>query len=102
MTAFSVAETHSDNDDIYICNDHCSTRMCRCHQRHRYSHCFVWFADERAVQDLERRAALMHFSSEQVAEMTDRRSWTTASAHQMNPRVAHVQTLAKLPSCWFF
>ena len=56
-------------------------------------------ADSRAVQDVERKAALMHFSSEQAAEMSEHVLWVAASDRQANPRVAHVQSLAKPPSC---
>jgi len=52
------------------------------------------------VQDLEHKAALVHFSSEQAAEMSKHRSsWVAVSDQQLNPRVTHVHSLAKPPSC---
>jgi len=56
-------------------------------------------ADDRTVTDVERRAALMHFSSEQAAEMSDHKLWVMAADRRVNPRVAHVHSLAKPSSC---
>jgi len=58
----------------------------------------VCSADNRAVQDLERKSALMHFSSEQAAEISGHASrFAVSSARCVNPRVAHVHSLAKPP-----
>ena len=54
------------------------------------------------MRDLDRKAALMHFSSEQAAELSERRSWVSMSGQRTNPRVAHVRSLAKPPSCGSF
>jgi len=56
-------------------------------------------SDNRAVQDLERKSALMHFGSEQAAKMSGRTSRLVVSARRVNPRTAHVHSLAKPPSC---
>ena len=59
-------------------------------------------ADDRAVQDLECKSALMHFGSEQLADMSGRTSRHAMLTRRMNPRVARVRSLAKPPSCNLF
>jgi len=59
----------------------------------------VCAADSHAVRDLERKSAVMHFSSEQAAEMSGRTSRLAVPVRRLNPRVAHVHSLAKPLSC---
>lgn len=53
--------------------------------------------DDRAVRDLERRAALLHFSSDQATLLTDRPFRPPTPELRTNPRVEHVRSLAKTP-----
>ena len=56
-------------------------------------------ADDRAVRDSERKAALMHFSSDQAAQLTEHPPTPkTLPPKQPEPRVEHIKTLAKPPT----
>ena len=47
--------------------------------------------DDRAVLDGERKAALIHFSSDQAAELTPHPPQLGTDQQPINPRVQHVQ-----------
>ena len=51
--------------------------------------------DDRAVRDNERRAALMHFSTEQAAELIDAPSKPAPDQPSRNPRVDQVHKLIR-------
>ena len=55
--------------------------------------------DDRAVRDLERKAALMHFSTDQASLLTEHLPASRTSEQRSNPRVEHVKSLAKPPYC---
>ena len=59
-------------------------------------------ADDRAVRDLERKAALMHFSTEDASRLTahpppDSDPTPPGGDKWTNPRIAHVASLARTP-----
>lgn len=58
--------------------------------------------DDRAVRDSERKAALMHFSTDQATDMTVHTKFVEKpTVEEPNPRVEHVKGLAKPPHCKF-
>ena len=60
--------------------------------------CIKTVLDDRAVRDSERKAALMHFSTDQATELTQRQPQPVQPAPEPNPRVEHVKSLAKAPA----
>ena len=59
---------------------------------------FLLILDDRAVRDSERKAALMHFSTDQANELTQHPPKQEEAPSKPNPRVQQVQQLAKPPA----
>ena len=58
--------------------------------------CFSNVTDDRAVRDSERKAAIMHFSTEQATQLTEHpKTPEPAEVQQTHPRIKHVKSLAK-------
>ena len=52
--------------------------------------------DDRAVRDSERKAAIMHFSSEQATQLTEHpKTPEPTEVKQTHPRIEHIKSLAK-------
>ena len=53
-------------------------------------------ADDRAVRDSERKAAIMHFSTEQATQFTEHtKILEPEEVKQTHPRIEHVKSLSK-------
>lgn len=63
--------------------------------------CCNCLSDDRPVRDLERKAALMHFGTNQAALMSGRVKPNGNHDQRPNPRVEHVKSLARTPFCGF-
>lgn len=55
--------------------------------------------DDRPVRDLERKAAIMHFGTNQAAAMSGRVKLAASQDQRPNPRAEHVKSLARSPFC---
>ena len=53
------------------------------------------FADDRAIRDNERKAALMHFTTDQAAEFSQSVASDEPKEKKTNPRVEHIRTLGR-------
>ena len=56
----------------------------------------IFCTDDRAVRDSERKAAIMHFSTEQATQLTEHGKHSEAEElKETQPRVEHVKSLSK-------
>ena len=57
---------------------------------------FLQLVDDRAVRDSERKAAIMHFSTEQATQFTEHAKMSEPEeVKQAHPRIEHVKSLSK-------
>lgn len=59
---------------------------------------YVLFSDDRAVRDSERKAALVHFGTDQANQLTEHPAKSQTPERKPNPRAKYVSSLARNPA----